>query len=139
MTSLALPGVAYHRTMAGISQRSLAKTIGVSYQTIRRIEKGGNAGQLPLEVVCAAATALNTTVPELMSSSASRASDMPPYEELTYPEARLLYRLTQAPGHARTLSRQDREITLPKLLAKGHVILINGQPHPDPGAVEGSQ
>ena len=139
MTSLTLPGVAYYRTMAGISQRSLARTIGVSFQTIRRIEQGGNAGQLPFEVVCAAATALNTTVPELMSSNPSMARDMSPYEELTYPEARLLYRLTQSPGPVRTISRQDREITLPKLLAKGHVILINGQPHPAPGVVEGTQ
>ena len=52
----ALPALEQIRTLAGRSQRGLAKTIGVSYQTIRRIELGDDADDLPLRVLAAIAT-----------------------------------------------------------------------------------
>jgi transcriptional regulator with XRE-family HTH domain len=136
MISAFLPGVAPRRILAGISQRELAKRIGVSYQTVRRIEQGRSAGRIPFSVICAIAQVLDATVDELHSVALANVTPAHSHEELSYPEARLLFQLGSSPTTCRSLSHQDRTITLPKLLAKGHVVVVDGQPRASPAVLD---
>lgn len=139
MTSAVLPGVARRRILAGMSQRGLAKRIGVSYQTVRRIEQGHSAERLPFAVICALAQTLGTTVDELHRFTPAIVTTTECLEELSYPEAALLFRLATNPTACRSLSHQDRAITLPKLLAKGHVVVAGGQPRAAPEVISALQ
>ncbi|RYP86868.1 XRE family transcriptional regulator [Nocardioides guangzhouensis] len=56
------------RTDRGYSIRRLADAVGVSYQTIRRLENGDDPGDLPLRVLARIATALGVPPATLLNT-----------------------------------------------------------------------
>jgi len=123
-----LPALQQIRTLAGRSQRGLAKSIGVSYQTIRRIELGGDAGDLPLRVLNAIATTLNTTLPELLSGTISEITVPATQSRVNLSHARLLRDIATNPRAAATMSKTQRELILPQLIRSGLVVVMGGLP-----------
>jgi transcriptional regulator with XRE-family HTH domain len=116
------------RTECGLSQRKLAKFAGVNAMTIKRIEDGGDASELPLAVLGRLADALDTEPAELLllrgDTGAAAASASPPALDaapLDHNAARLLRRIHRGDDIRRTMSRADREITLPSLVNRGLV------------------
>jgi transcriptional regulator with XRE-family HTH domain len=123
-----LPALQQIRTLAGRSQRGLAKSAGVSYQTIRRIELGGDAGDLPLRVLDAIATILGTTLPELLSETHPNIATPDSKGRVNLAHARLLRDIATNPRAAATMSKTQRELILPQLIRSGLVVVVGGLP-----------
>lgn len=115
----------YHRTLAAHSQRSLAKSVGLSPLGIKRIEDGADASRLPLAVIVRITEALNLTIDQLLTSPTSSpdAPEQPLSDPgaLTYQQARLLRRIQRGQNVTRSLTKADRELTLPFLMRMGLV------------------
>lgn len=115
----------HHRTLAGHSQRSLAKTAGLSPLGIKRIEDGADASRLPLAVVRRIAQALGLTIDQLLAPpeppQATREQPLPDPGPLTYQQARLLRRIHRGEDVRRSLTKTDRELTLPSMMREGLV------------------
>lgn len=116
----------HHRTMAGLSQRGLAKAAGLGPLGIKRIEDGADAGRLPLAVVSRIADAVGVTIDQLLDQSPTPAGAasgiaIPDPAPLTYHQAKLLRRLQRGEDFTRRLTRADRELTLPSMLKAGLV------------------
>ena len=124
----ALPALQQIRTLAGRSQRGLAKSAGVSYQTIRRIELGGDAGDLPLRVLDGIATILGTTLPELLSGANPSVAVPATKGRVNLAHARLLRDIATNPRAAATMSKTQRELILPQLIRSGLVVVAGGLP-----------
>lgn len=136
MASISLPRLQHHRVLAGQSQRQLAKNAGVSYQNIRRLESGGNAAELPLGVLANIAAALDITIADLLANTPPRATPDSTNTRVTLTQARLLRAIATKPTAAATLSKEDRELTLPALLRAGWIVTADGRVdlHPDTAA-----
>lgn len=113
------------RTEAGLSQRQLAKLAGVNRETIRRLEHGADASQLPLGVVFRIAAALDVEAPVLLlrdagaSADAGPAADLLDCSPLDHNAAKLLRRISRGEDIRRTMNRSERELVLPALLKRG--------------------
>ena len=111
-----LPHLMQQRILAGLSQRQLAKRAGVSYQTNRRLEQGGDAGDLTLRTVTRLLTALELSIEKLLDTADLPRATEPAPTRLEIGEARLLKKLATKPQAQATLTKIEREIVLPKLL-----------------------
>jgi transcriptional regulator with XRE-family HTH domain len=116
------------RTERGHSQRKLAKLAGVNGMTIKRIEDGSDPSELPLAVLGRLADALDIEPADLLlrrRRTGAVAAAAPPPDLDTAPldhnAARLLRRIQRGDDIRRTMSRADREITLPSLVNRGLV------------------
>jgi transcriptional regulator with XRE-family HTH domain len=115
--------------LAGISQRQLATHAGVSYQTIRRLEAGGNAGTLPLTVIQHIDALLAAPPQPISPPTAAEPGSMDTNQ------ATLLRRIDRGEDIRRHLTRTDRTLTLPSLINAGHVHLDHtGRPRLTPRA-----
>lgn len=116
----------HRRTLAGLSQRGLARVAGLGPLGIKRIEDGADAGRLPLAVVGRIADAVGVTINQLLAeppNPTSSASDVGLAEPqpLTYHQAKLLRRLQRGEDIIRRLTGTDRELTIPSMLKAGLV------------------
>lgn len=118
------------RTQRGLSQRQLAKHVGVSYATISRMENGSDTSDLPLSVLGRLAAALELEPGALLCATQSTigmSSDTPtqhPDEApLHHSAACLLRKIHRGDDIRKTMSRSDRELTLPTLAKSGFVIV----------------
>lgn len=126
----------HHRTVAGLSQRKLAKLAGLGPLGIHRLEAGSDGSRLPLGVVTRIAAALDTSVDQLIDTPETAAPPVAaePVTALTPPrpldtnQARLLRRLHRGDDIRRTLTKADRELTLPALLRAGFITHETAQP-----------
>lgn len=115
------------RTEQGFSQRQLAKLTGVNRETIRRLEHGADPSRLPLAVVNRLAAALDTPLPVLLATAPTTTDErlgdanVDP-DPLGYNAARLLRRIHRGEDIRRTMTRTDRELTLPNLMRRGLVV-----------------
>ncbi len=121
--------LAHTRTARGLSQRRLARLTGLNYQIIRRLELGGDDGNLTLRELAQICTTLQVEPAALLSQPVPNA---PPTGiastslELDLSQARLLRRV-QASAHAtRSLTSLERQTVLPSLLKCGLVRTANG-------------
>lgn len=104
------------RIRAGLSQRELARRAGLGYQSIRRIELGEFCGNLTLKQFADIAEQLDVA-PAALLQTHTPAPRPAVYdtEELTLAQARLLRGLQTGRRSTRSLSRVERELTLPRL------------------------
>lgn len=139
--------VLQQRTRRGLSQRQLAKHAGVNPMTIQRLEHGADTSALTLAVLDRLAEALDLEPADLLLSR-RRNDDHPdgqvPARELDarpldHNAARLLRRIHRGEDIRRTMSRTEREITLPALINRGLLevtacdIRVSGGILPTPG------
>lgn len=110
------------RIAAGLSQRELAKRAGLDYQIIRRAELGRPTPSVTLKEFANIAEQLDVTPAALLQRHipAPRPA-VYDTEELTVAEARLLRGLETGRRSTRSLSRVERELTLPKLQRENHL------------------
>jgi transcriptional regulator with XRE-family HTH domain len=118
------------RTLAGLSQRQLAKQTGVNAMTIHRLEHGADTSALPLAVLARLAHALDLQPADLLhrrdppsSVEPEAPTPAPPLDPrpLDHNAARLLRRIHRGEDIRRRMSRVEREITLPELINRGLV------------------
>lgn len=133
MSSITLPGLQQHRILAGLSQRQVAKAAGVSYQTIHRIEAGGNAAEITLGVLAKIANALCIPLTTLLAEPEALPADTTTRATVTIAQARLLRSIATKPTAMTTLSKEERKLILPSLLQAGWVSAVAGTLtlHPD--------
>jgi transcriptional regulator with XRE-family HTH domain len=131
------------RTDRGLSQRQLGKLVGVNAMTIHRIEHGSDASELPLAVLGRLADALDVDPGALLlgrRDSSSGAAAPPPSDldptPLDRNAARLLRRIHRGDDIRRTMTRADREITLPALINRGLVKMTPTSAVLDPAVTE---
>jgi len=124
------------RMLAGLSQRQLCKLAGIGPLGVKRIEDGADASRLPLHVVGRIAAALGVQIADLIDNPA-RGAALPDVTTsaasttdvgLDLNQARLLRRLHRGENIQHSLTRADRELTLPNLIRSGVVVLHAGQP-----------
>lgn len=116
------------RVRRGLSQRKLAYLAGLNYQVIRRIEAGGDDGNLTLRHLARVCEALQLPPAELLTAvSASTPSEVSGHE-LSIAQARLLRRIQRGEDVRRSLSATERELTLPSLARRGLVSSNSGSP-----------
>lgn len=138
--------LAHIRTQRGLSQRKLAALVGLNYQVIRRLELGGDDGNLTLRDLAKICDALALAPARLLTSSSSAQGTAPhPLEaskELDLGQARLLRKIQTTPEAAKYLTASERQAVLPTLLKGCLVQAAHGQlrltraaasdlPHPD--------
>lgn len=128
MTTHPLPALAELRTQAGLSQRALATACGVSFNVIRRLEAGGDAGHITLKTLQSMARAVNATIAELTVPTSAASHPVAGQPEITYNEARLLRRIQRGETVTKALSRTERQLILPALRNRGLIHIHNGQP-----------
>ena len=110
------------RTERGLSQRGLARLVGVNAMTIHRIEHGSDTSALSLAVLGRLADALDVDPADLLlGRPATGANTVPPPANLDpvpldHNAARLLRRIHRGDDIRRTMTRAEREITLPELI-----------------------
>lgn len=112
------------RTARGLSVRKLGRLSGLSYQLIRRIEAGGDDGNLTLREFERLCTVLDADPADLLNTRMARTSEPVPIrgpEELDLGQAALLRRLQRGQDIRRHLSTNDRETVLPGLVRQGLV------------------
>ena len=108
------------RQQSGLSQRKLAKLIGLNYQVIRRIEAGGDCGNLTLRDLARLAGCLDCAPTDLLNVNvpASRPAEPLGGKEMDVAQARLLRRLQRGADVRTTLSGIQRETILPALMRR---------------------
>jgi transcriptional regulator with XRE-family HTH domain len=117
----------HHRTLAGYSQRKLAKLAGVNAMTIKRLEDGADASELPLGVLGRIASALALKPGQLLTDAnpcegtAADSTGQLDESPLDHNAARLLRRIHRGDDVPRTMSRVERELVLPNLIRRGIV------------------
>lgn len=117
------------RTERGLSQRRLAFFAGVNFQVIRRIEAGGDDGNLTLRHYARLCEALGIHPRELLLDESAQVEVLAPESsELTIAQARLLRRIHRGEDVRRALSRTERELVLPTLVRRGLVRTEGGRP-----------
>lgn len=114
----------HNRTLAGLSQRQLAKIAGLGPLGIKRIEDGADAGRLPLAAVARIADAIGITIDQLLDQTASPAgvascTALPEPEPLNHNQAKLLRRLQRGEDITRRMTRADRELIIPSMMRGG--------------------
>jgi transcriptional regulator with XRE-family HTH domain len=121
--------MAHLRTERGLSQRRLAFFAGVNFQVIRRIESGGDDGNLTLRHYARLCEALGVHPRDLLLEEALVSTTREVVDsELTISQARLLRRIHRGEDVRRTLSRTERELVLPSLVRRGLVRVEGGRP-----------
>lgn len=117
------------RTELGLSQRKLAALTGLNHQVVRRLEHGGDDGNLTLRELGKICEVLNLHPAELLTSRKERPA-APTIDtsanELDLSQARLLRRLQSTRDPRRVLSDQDRQTVLPNLIKSGLVRVAAG-------------
>lgn len=123
--------LAHLRSERGLSQRKLAALVGLNYQVIRRLELGGDAGNLTLRELGKICEALAVEPARLLRASppsnSAGAYALDSATELDLGQARLLRRIQTTPEATKYLSTSDRQAVLPTLLKAGLVQAGHGQ------------
>jgi transcriptional regulator with XRE-family HTH domain len=113
-------GLRHARILAGLSQRELAKRVGLNYQIIRRAELDRPTPSITLRELAKLADKLGISPATLLqtptSSSRGAVYDT---DELSVSEARLLRGLETGRRSTRSLTRVEREVHLPRLRRQG--------------------
>ncbi|GAA1243190.1 helix-turn-helix domain-containing protein [Oryzihumus leptocrescens] len=113
------------RTQRGLSQRKFARLVGLNYQVIRRLELGGDDGNLTLREFARICMALDADPADLMNARKRSIFDGPPAatgpEEMDLSQARLLRRIQEGCDIRSSISSQDRQTILPQLMKLGLV------------------
>lgn len=105
------------RVNRGLSQRKLAHLAGVNFQVIRRIEAGGDDGNLTLRHLARICESLRVSPADLLQTDTVPAPPQPHAEgELSTAQARLLRNIQRGRDVRRTLSVDERAMTLPSLV-----------------------
>lgn len=118
MSHVILTNLSRLRTQAGLSQRALAKTCGVSFNVIRRLEAKGDADHISLGTLSKIAAALSCEMLDLVEPVKESPPPAAP-RELAPHEAALLRRVHRGDGSTRTLSTQQRQFVVPALIRMG--------------------
>lgn len=123
--------LAHVRTERGLSQRKLASLAGLNYQVIRRLELGGDDGNLTLRELAKICEALAVEPVRLLTSAfpapGTALSPVDAPTELDLGQARLLRRIQTRSEAAKYLSSSERQAVLPTLL-KGYLVqAVHGQ------------
>ena len=113
--------LSHARTQRGLSQRKLAQLVGLNYQVIRRLEAGGNDGNLTLRDLDKICTTLAVPPVELLGSPSSvsipaQADSAEADVELDVAQARLLRRIQRDSDVRKSLTTDQRQLVLPGLL-----------------------
>lgn len=116
----------HHRLLRGLSQRALAKRIGVNAMTIQRLEAGAEHSDLSIshlvrlcaELAVDANTLLPRTTPCTAVSEQPTEIDPRP---LDLNEVRLLRRIHRAEPVQQRMNQTERTITLPALINRGAI------------------
>lgn len=123
--------LAHTRTERGLSQRKLAALVGLNYQVIRRLELGGDDGNLTLRDLAKICDALAIEPARLLNGTPLPAipntSPIDAPVELDLAQARLLRKTQKRSDAAKYLSPSDRQAVLPTLLKGGLVQAAHGQ------------
>ena len=119
--------LAHLRALAGRSQRSLAKSCGLSYNVIRRLESGGSTSNVTLGQLDRIASELSCTIADLLEPTES-ASDPKHPRDLSIAEAKLLRRIHRGENVSSTLSQPERQFILPALINMDLVTMVQGRP-----------
>jgi len=123
------------RTSLGLSQRKFALMVGLNYQAIRRLEAGGDDGNLRLRDLDKICTVLGIRPTELLRNTlvaatrdTRRGADAaaPQCAELDLSQARLLRRIQAGIDTRRVLSQAERELVLPSLIRLRLVVVSTG-------------
>lgn len=120
------------RVSRGLSQRKVAHLTGVNYQVIRRIEAGGDDGNLTLRHLGRLAESLGVAPADLLagqSASPAHGDSDPAVSELTIAQARLLRRIHRGEDVRRILTNEERDLVLPSLVHRGLVSVSGGGPY----------
>lgn len=136
------------RTERGMSQRQLAKHVGVSYMTISRMENGSDTADLPLSVVGRLAEILGLDPPELLRGRVQHDTGRLPSGDgnaqgdfdaapLRLDSARLLRRIHRGDDIRRTMSNTDRQLILPALINARLVVMTAAGARLDPAIANG--
>jgi hypothetical protein len=100
----------------------------VNYQVIRRIEAGGDDGNLTLRHLSRICEALELDPGQLLTALPSPTMSEVSVDELSITQARLLRRIQRGDDVRRSLSANERELTLPSLVRRGLVSSAHGGP-----------
>lgn len=123
--------LAHLRSERGLSQRKLAGLVGLNYQVIRRLELGGDDGNVTLRDLAKICEVLAIEPAQLLTSASPAPSTaLSPLEapmELDLGQARLLRKIQTTAEAARYLGPSDRQAVLPTLLKSGLVQAAHGQ------------
>lgn len=129
MTSvIRIDSLAYHRTIAGLSQRALARQVGVSYQVIRRIEGGADVGNLPVRTLALIATAVHIDAKALLSEIRHEPESETLSKRLSRDQIFLLRRINRGEPVSQQMGHAERTVTLPLLIKAGLVTVESGKP-----------
>jgi len=112
------------RTERGLSQRKLAKLVGLNFQVIRRLEMGGDDGNLTLRDFDQLCRSLDVPPTALLQDPSTRTGDTDPRTdavELDLGQARLLRRIQLGEDVRRSLSTDEQQLVLPTLCRLGLV------------------
>lgn len=126
--AIRIPPLAHHRMSAGLSQRALAKQVGVSYQVIRRIEQGQDTGNIHLRTLVLIATAVHVDLPALLTNLSHEAEPSVRTQRLSRDQVFLLRRIARDEPVSQQMSTVERTITLPSLIKSGLVAIVGGRP-----------
>lgn len=110
------------RTELGLSQRKLAILSGLNYQVIRRLELGGDDGNLTLRELGKICTALRVSPSVLLSQRESSTLFAPsgsPSEDLDVGQARILRAVQRGADLRRSLTVEERQTVVPLLMKRG--------------------
>lgn len=128
------------RTERGLSQRKFARLVGLNYQVIRRLELGGDDGNLTLREFERICTTLGAQPSDLISMKAATIQpelSVADEHEIDLSQARLLRRLQRRHDPRHALSAQDRQVVLPSLIKLGLAqVRTGGEPRLSPRAAE---
>lgn len=118
------------RTLQGLSQRQLGKLVGLNFQVIRRLEAGGEAGNLTLRDLDNLCRALAITQLQLLSEPVrpdpTGLSPEDTITELDLAQARLLRRIQRGHEIRRHLTAQEQQLILPTLIKNGLITTASG-------------
>lgn len=110
------------RTERGLSQRKFARLVGLNYQVIRRLELGGDDGNLTLRAFERICTTLEANPADLITMKVGTIQpefSVADEQEIDLSQARLLRRLQKGHDPRHALSAQDRQVVLPSLMKLG--------------------
>lgn len=111
------------RTQRGLSQRKFAALIGLNYQVVARLERGGDDGNLTLrdfEKICTALEASPASLLEAPDRAAGAGRQAAAHGmELDLSQARVLRRVQRSEDPRRVMSAQERQTVLPSLMRLG--------------------
>ena len=127
-TAIRIDSLAYHRTIAGLSQRALARQVGVSYQVIRRIEGGEDVGNLPIRILALIAAAVHIDLAKLLGEIGHEPRTEISTKRLSRDQIFLLRRITRGEPVSQQMGHAERTVTLPSLVKTGLVTVESGRP-----------